>query len=271
MRSTACASICPAIKGGRLAAARASAARDDVCDFRRSGRRPRPTSRRARRSPMQRLSATRSTILERYAYPALDELAPLLTDPALESPKPGDPGFARDDVELIATRGTALRRRGAVSRRPRATRCSISATISTTRRTSSAASMPASRNEQARDGRPRRRFFRAARRASCSARGRPRRPQSRVSLGAGARARRRARRVYALAADTDGIDGHGDHAGGIVTPDMLELGAQRGVIARRARWPQHDSYTFFDVCDLLVRTGPTRTNVNDFRLILCEP
>ena len=76
--------------------------------------------------------------------------------------------------------------------------------------------------------------------------------------------------VHALAADTDGIDGHGDHAGGIVTPDILEIGTRRGATLAESL-AAHDSYTFFDVCDLLVRTGPTRTNVNDFRLILCEP
>jgi hydroxypyruvate reductase len=76
--------------------------------------------------------------------------------------------------------------------------------------------------------------------------------------------------IYALAADTDGIDGHGDHAGGIVLPSMLALGAERGV-SLDALLAAHDSYTFFDACELLLRTGPTRTNVNDFRLILCHP
>ncbi|HMB73608.1 MAG TPA: MOFRL family protein, partial [Gammaproteobacteria bacterium] len=74
----------------------------------------------------------------------------------------------------------------------------------------------------------------------------------------------------ALAADTDGIDGHGDHAGGIVLPSILETGAVRGVSLRELL-AADDSYTFFDACDLLIRTGPTRTNVNDFRLILCHP
>jgi hydroxypyruvate reductase len=76
--------------------------------------------------------------------------------------------------------------------------------------------------------------------------------------------------VYALAADTDGIDGRGDHAGGKVTPDMLARGAARGV-SLETLLEAHDTYEFFAACDLLVRTGPTRTNVNDFRLILCEP
>jgi hydroxypyruvate reductase len=79
-----------------------------------------------------------------------------------------------------------------------------------------------------------------------------------------------ARGVYALAADTDGIDGRGDHAGGKITPDTLARGAARGVSLERLL-EAHDTYEFFAACDLLIRTGPTRTNVNDFRLILCDP
>jgi hydroxypyruvate reductase len=75
--------------------------------------------------------------------------------------------------------------------------------------------------------------------------------------------------IYALAGDTDGIDGHGDHAGGIVVPEILALGAERGV-SLADRLAQHDSYGYFDACGLLLRTGPTRTNVNDFRLIICQ-
>ncbi|HEY5666980.1 MAG TPA: MOFRL family protein, partial [Gammaproteobacteria bacterium] len=68
----------------------------------------------------------------------------------------------------------------------------------------------------------------------------------------------------------DGIDGHGDHAGGIVVPASKAIGAERGVSVEESL-AQDDSCTFFDACDLLIRTGPTRTNVNDFRLILCHP
>ena len=75
--------------------------------------------------------------------------------------------------------------------------------------------------------------------------------------------------IAALAADTDGIDGHGDHAGAIVVPETLQLGASRGM-SLASILAQHDSYSYFDACDSLVRTGPTRTNVNDFRLIICQ-
>jgi len=76
--------------------------------------------------------------------------------------------------------------------------------------------------------------------------------------------------ISALAADTDGIDGHGDHAGGTVDPATLKLGAARG-LSLAELLARHDTYSYFDACGLLLKTGPTRTNVNDFRLILCQP
>jgi hydroxypyruvate reductase len=73
--------------------------------------------------------------------------------------------------------------------------------------------------------------------------------------------------VYALAADTDGIDGSGDAAGALVTPDSLARSAALGLDAR-ARLADNDAYGFFAALGDLVVTGPTRTNVNDFRAIL---
>ena len=70
--------------------------------------------------------------------------------------------------------------------------------------------------------------------------------------------------ISAIAADTDGIDGAGDNAGCIVTPDTLERFAGDA----RAMQAENDSHTFFDALGDLVMTGPTRTNVNDFRAIL---
>ena len=73
--------------------------------------------------------------------------------------------------------------------------------------------------------------------------------------------------VYAIACDTDGIDGSEDNAGAIITPFTLE-GAQELGIDSRAYLANHDSYSFFALLDSLVITGPTLTNVNDFRAIL---
>jgi hydroxypyruvate reductase len=73
--------------------------------------------------------------------------------------------------------------------------------------------------------------------------------------------------VHAFAADTDGIDGSEDNAGAWLTPDTLQRAVERGLSARRHA-AENDAYTFFASLDQLVVTGPTRTNVNDFRAIL---
>ena len=73
--------------------------------------------------------------------------------------------------------------------------------------------------------------------------------------------------IWAVACDTDGIDGTEDSAGAILAPDSLARAAAEGIDARAAL-AAHDSYGFFGALGDLVVTGPTRTNVNDFRAIL---
>jgi hydroxypyruvate reductase len=73
--------------------------------------------------------------------------------------------------------------------------------------------------------------------------------------------------VHALACDTDGIDGSEDNAGAIVTPDTLRLGRAKALEPQELL-DRNDAYTFFAAIDGLVTTGPTRTNVNDYRVIL---
>jgi glycerate 2-kinase len=69
--------------------------------------------------------------------------------------------------------------------------------------------------------------------------------------------------IWAIAADTDGIDGTEDNAGAILTPESMKKGHDG-----RAYLARHDSYGFFSALGDLVVTGPTRTNVNDYRAIL---
>ncbi len=73
--------------------------------------------------------------------------------------------------------------------------------------------------------------------------------------------------IYALAADTDGIDGSEDNAGAIGTPDSLARAEKLGISAK-ALLANNDPYSFFSAIGDLVVTGPTLTNVNDFRAIL---
>ncbi len=75
--------------------------------------------------------------------------------------------------------------------------------------------------------------------------------------------------IHALAADTDGIDGSEDNAGAFVTPDTLARARAAG-LDLRARLANNDAWSCFSVLGDLLVTGPTRTNVNDFRAILVK-
>jgi hydroxypyruvate reductase len=206
-------------------------------------------------------------ILEKYRYPALAELLGVLSDAQWETPKPGDTGFARDTVHLIATAATAL---AAASRLLEAEGYEVVKLGDDLDDEAQALGREHARlaKDKARGGK----------RVAILSGG-----ETRVVLGeGGGRGGRNteylaalaleldgAPGIYALAADTDGIDGHGDHAGGIVVPETLALGAARGM-SLATLLARHDSYSYFDACDSLLKTGPTRTNVNDFRLILCQ-
>jgi hydroxypyruvate reductase len=207
-------------------------------------------------------------ILEHYRYPALEELEPILRDPQWETPKPGDPKFANDSVHVIATAATALKAAAKFLSRLGFGVIELGDGLDD--------EAQALGREHARLAK---RTVRSGERTAILSGG-----ETRVVLGddAGRGGRNTeylaslaleldgAPGISALAADTDGIDGHGDHAGGIVLPDTLKLGAARG-LSLLELLARHDTYRYFDACGLLLKTGPTRTNVNDFRLILCEP
>jgi hydroxypyruvate reductase len=73
--------------------------------------------------------------------------------------------------------------------------------------------------------------------------------------------------IHALACDTDGIDGSEDNAGAAAAPDSLARAAALGLRGDRML-EDNDGYGFFSALGDLVVTGPTRTNVNDYRAIL---
>jgi hydroxypyruvate reductase len=240
-------------------------------------------------------------ILAKYRYPEIAALTPILNDVRWETPKPGDAAFAGDSVHLIATAATALSaaakflaRHGyrvvqlgddlddeaqalgrehaqlALDWRRSGQRTAILSGGETRVVLEDDEGMDArGRTTQARAGMPeveQRREQLPGAVVEGSGRG----GRNTEYLAALALELDGASGIYALAADTDGIDGHGDHAGGIVVPEMLDLGATRG-LSLADLLACHDSYSYFDGCGLLLRTGPTRTNVNDFRLILCHP
>ena len=73
--------------------------------------------------------------------------------------------------------------------------------------------------------------------------------------------------VYALAADTDGIDGTEDNAGALLFPDSPMRAAAKEITAKKML-ANNDGYSYFEALGDLLITGPTRTNVNDYRVIL---
>jgi hydroxypyruvate reductase len=207
-------------------------------------------------------------ILERYDYEGLGALRRVLDDARLESPKPDEPGFRNDSSHLVASAATALAAAAAYLRDEGYEVMHLGDDLD-----------DEARALGRRHGELAKRCLASGVRTAILSGG-----ETRVVLGAtSGRGGRNlvylsalalelggARGIHALAADTDGIDGRGDHAGGKITPDTLAQGAARGVSLERLL-EAHDTYEYFAACDLLVRTGPTRTNVNDFRLILCEP
>jgi hydroxypyruvate reductase len=73
--------------------------------------------------------------------------------------------------------------------------------------------------------------------------------------------------VWAIAGDTDGIDGAEEVAGAVVTPNTLTRAAAKGINAK-VSLAENDGHGFFAALGDGVVTGPTLTNVNDFRAIL---
>ena len=73
--------------------------------------------------------------------------------------------------------------------------------------------------------------------------------------------------IWAIAGDTDGLDGMDDIAGALAAPDTLARARAKG-LDPRAMLAAHDSHTLFDTIGDAIRTGPTLTNVNDVRAIL---
>ena len=73
--------------------------------------------------------------------------------------------------------------------------------------------------------------------------------------------------IHLIACDTDGVDGAAEVAGALVGPDTLTRAKSARTDAAKAL-ATHDSHSFFKVINQQVVTGPTLTNVNDFRAIL---
>jgi hydroxypyruvate reductase len=185
-----------------------------------------------------------------------------------ETPKPGDPRLARVDNRVVATPQQSLEAAAAIAQRAGYAPLILSDSIEGEARDVALVHAAIARH-CARHGQP------AA--APCAilsggettvtVRGKGRGGRNAEFLLALAVALDGLPGVAALAADTDGIDGTEDNAGAILVTDSLARAAARGLDAK-ALLADNDGYDFFAGIGDLVVTGPTFTNVNDFRAIL---
>ncbi|MGD2167024.1 MAG: DUF4147 domain-containing protein [Gammaproteobacteria bacterium] len=206
-------------------------------------------------------------VLEKYEYPDIDELRVVLDDVAFETPKPGTGGFSRDSHEIIATAGTALAAARRLLEHEGWTVQYLGDDLD-----EEARSLGIAHAEMAlhASGCGRSLALLSGGETRVVIRGSGGRGGRNLEYLAGVAERLHDQAgVFALAADTDGIDGHGGHAGAWLRPGDVAAARNRG-IELAACQDANDCYTFFEATDALMMTGPTRTNVNDFRLILCH-
>jgi hydroxypyruvate reductase len=213
-------------------------------------------------------------ILQRYGIEVPGAIMSLLEQGALETPKPGDAAFAGHEVHLIATPQQSLEAAAAAARSAGLQAHILSDEMEGESREVGKVHAALAR-AVARHGQP---FARPCVILSGGETTVTVRPQPEGTLrGRGGRAGefclglaqalQGQPQVWALAADTDGIDGIEDNAGAFVAPDTLDRASAAGLKADLCL-DRNDAYGFFSALGDLVVTGPTHTNVNDFRAIL---
>jgi glycerate 2-kinase len=213
-------------------------------------------------------SADALAIIEKYAIPVPETVVERLRAKSGETPKPGDPRLAKVENVMIATPQMSLEAAAAVARQEGFTPMILGNAI----------------EGEARDVG----LVHAGIAKQCADHAQPAPPpcvllsggETTVTLTGQGKGGRNTefllalaialdgdKRIWGLAADTDGVDGSEDNAGAIITPDTLQRAAARGVSAK-AMLADNDPWTFFDAIGDLLVTGPTLTNVNDFRAVL---
>ncbi len=258
-----------AIKGGRLAAACGSArvvtlAISDVPGDDPSVIGSGPTV------PDPTRFADARAILEKYRIVPNDAVRRrLASGPDRETPKPGDQRLARATYRLIATPLSSLEAAAAKARElglvPRILGDAIEGEAREVARDMAQLTLKASAGASKVST-----VLLSGGEATVTVRGKGKGGRNTEFLLALALALNGAAGIAALAGGTDGIDGTEDNAGAVVLPDTLARAAERG-LDPRALLDDNDAYSFFrGLGDLLV-TGPTHTNVNDFRAILIDP
>jgi glycerate 2-kinase len=213
-------------------------------------------------------------ILQRYGIEVPGDIMSLLEQGALETPKPGDEVFAGNEVRLIATPRESLEAAARAAREQGITAHILSDEIEGESREVGKVHAALAR-AVARTGEPFAKpcvilsggettvTVRQAPQGSAPGRG-GRAGEFCLGLAQGLQGEAR---VWGLAADTDGIDGMEDNAGAFVAPDTLARASEQGMKIDQ-HLARNDAYGYFSALGDLLVTGPTHTNVNDFRAVL---
>ena len=207
-------------------------------------------------------------ILKKYQIDVPANVVKHLESGEGETPKPGDPRFARNENHIIATAQEALEAAAEMSRAQGITPYILSDRIEGESR--DIALMHAAMAKQVID---RNQPFEkpcviiSGGETTVTVKGNGRGGRNAEFLLSLAIALDKEPGVYAIACDTDGIDGSEDNAGAVYAPDSVARAEEKGIRPRKLL-ENNDGYGFFDALDDLIVTGPSRTNVNDFRAIL---
>jgi glycerate 2-kinase len=190
---------------------------------------------------------------------------------AEESPKPGDPRLAKTDMIMIATPQMSLEAAAAVAERAGVTPLILGDAIEGEAR-EVAKVMAGIARQAALRGQPSPPpvALLSGGETTVTIRGRGRGGRNVEFLLSLAVELEGLAGVWAIAGDTDGVDGAEEVAGAVVAPDTLARAAAKGIDAK-ARLADNDGHGFFEALGDQVITGPTLTNVNDFRAILIVP
>lgn len=210
-------------------------------------------------------------VIEKYGIPLPEAVRRHLEAAEAESVKPGDARLARTEAHLVATPQDALEAAAAAARAMGITPLILGNAIEGESR-EVARVMAGMARQAAQHGQPIPApcVLLSGGETTVTVRGHGRGGRNAEFLLALAVALDGHAQVWGIACDTDGIDGTEDNAGAILTPDTLARAASLGVDAK-ARLADNDGYGFFQSLGDLVITGPTRTNVNDFRAVLILP
>ncbi|GAB3440643.1 glycerate kinase type-2 family protein [Insolitispirillum peregrinum] len=215
-------------------------------------------------------------VVRKYAVPLPPAVRQHLTEAAEESPKPSDPLFARSQALMAATPQNALDAAAEVARRAGVTPLILGNAIEGEARDVALVHIGMTRQVVLHNqpiAPPCVLLSGGETTVTVKGNGRGgRNLEFLLGLAAALKSQPAEvhKAVWALAADTDGLDGTEDNAGALLRPDSLRRAHALGLSAS-AHLADNNSYGFFRALDDLIITGPTRTNVNDFRAVLIIP